>query len=292
MDPEEESAKMPKPPRGPGWRLHLISLKLRGQSPEIPWLEIILLALVPWRLVQRWHKAERHISPSSDRVRMVRRDGAYVLWESPLGPFWARYTDGFWIAFNFKEVVEDRVYDLDLVSVRAGDVVIDAGAHLGMFTRFALSRGAQKVVAFEADSITLQYFRRTFADEIESGRVQVVNAAVWRANETLRFVHDPEHPGISRLSAEGSTEVQAVKIDDALATLGIEHVDFIKMDIEGAERHALAGAARTIQRSRPRMTICSYHLLDDVQVLPEVVFGILPEHKVLRRRDHDYYYCA
>ena len=78
---------------------------------------------------------------------------------------------------------------------------------------------------------------------------------------------------------------------EVLAALGVQHVDFIKMDVEGAERHALVGATRTIQQSRPRMTICSYHLLDDVQVLPEVVYGILPEYKALRRRDHDYYYC-
>ena len=281
---------MPKTVGRLRWRLGLIGTKLSGQSPELAWREIFL-AMVSTRFVERWQRALRRIPPNTERVRMVRREGAFVLWESALGPMWARYTDGAAIASLAEELMMEHAYDLEPVCVRAGDVVIDAGAHLGAFTRVALTSGAGKVIAFEPNPAVLGCFRRTFAEEIESGRVQVVEAAVWRENETLRFDPSPEHQVTGRLSSKGSTEVRAVKIDDALAALGVQHVDFIKMDVEGAERHALVGATRTIQQSRPRMTICSYHLLDDVQVLPEVVFGIVPEYKALRRRDHDYYYC-
>src|SRR5208283_3768975 len=275
---------MLKPSRRLGWRLGLIGSKLRGQSPELAWMDI-LLAMVPHQFVERWQSALRRVPPNTSRVRMVRRDGTHMLWECPLGSFWARQIDGYEIATILAELVDERCYDLDPVCVQAGDVVIDAGAHLGLFTRLALNRGVQRVIAFEPNPITLQCFRKTFADEIESGRVQVVDAAVWHVNETLRFNAGPGNLWGSALSSEGATEVQAVRIDDTLAALGIGHVDFIKMDIEGAERHALAGAARTIQQSRPRMAICSYHLLDDVQVLPEVVFGIQPAYKVVRRRN-------
>ena len=43
------------------------------------------------------------------------------------------------------------------------------------------------------------------------------------------------------------------------------------MDIEGAEQRALLGARQTIQRFRPRMALASYHLADDVEMIPQLV---------------------
>jgi hypothetical protein len=67
------------------------------------------------------------------------------------------------------------------------------------------------------------------------------------------------------------TRVPIRRIDSVLAELGIAHVDFIKMDIEGAEREALKGAARLLEQSKPRLMIDAYHLPDDPTVLPEVI---------------------
>ena len=43
------------------------------------------------------------------------------------------------------------------------------------------------------------------------------------------------------------------------------------MDIEGAEREALAGAQKTLSRSRPRIMLDAYYLPDDHEVLPRVI---------------------
>jgi hypothetical protein len=56
-------------------------------------------------------------------------------------------------------------------------------------------------------------------------------------------------------------------------------VDFIKMDIEGSEREAVAGAAGTIRRHHPRMALCVYHLPDDAVVIPRLVTGISPQYR-------------
>ena len=52
------------------------------------------------------------------------------------------------------------------------------------------------------------------------------------------------------------------------------------MDIEGAEKQALAGARETLRRFRPRMAISSEHLLDDVQKIPAVVSQIRPDYQL------------
>ena len=66
-------------------------------------------------------------------------------------------------------------------------------------------------------------------------------------------------------------EVPVRPLDDILAGLGIDHVDYIKMDIEGAEREALKGAKNTLRRDKPVIMIDAYHRDDDPVVLPKVI---------------------
>ena len=69
----------------------------------------------------------------------------------------------------------------------------------------------------------------------------------------------------------GDLEVPTLSIDQLVAELGLERVDFMKIDIEGAEREALEGARETITKFKPRLLIDSYHMVDDAQVLPRMV---------------------
>ena len=56
---------------------------------------------------------------------------------------------------------------------------------------------------------------------------------------------------------QGTITVPAVTIDQVVAEAGVERVDYIKMDIEGAERDALLGARRVISEQSPRMRSAS-----------------------------------
>ena len=69
-------------------------------------------------------------------------------------------------------------------------------------------------------------------------------------------------------------------LDDQLKGIGVEKVNYIKMDIEGAEREALKGAAKTIAASKPILMLDSYHLPDDQVVLPQVVKSIWADYRV------------
>jgi hypothetical protein len=51
------------------------------------------------------------------------------------------------------------------------------------------------------------------------------------------------------------------------------------MDIEGAEREAIKGAAATIKANRPRMMLDSYHLPDDATVLPKLLASLQPSYQ-------------
>ena len=66
-------------------------------------------------------------------------------------------------------------------------------------------------------------------------------------------------------------EVAVATIDALVAELNLSRVDFIKLDIEGAEREALKGAAVTLKKHHPRIMIDTYHRANDLVVLPQLI---------------------
>jgi hypothetical protein len=81
-----------------------------------------------------------------------------------------------------------------------------------------------------------------------------------------------------------------VKLDDIADELKLGRVDFIKMDIEGAERHALAGARRLLAAHKPRLAICIYHAPDDPEVIPRVVREANDTYQTFNRQGFQAYF--
>jgi FkbM family methyltransferase len=67
------------------------------------------------------------------------------------------------------------------------------------------------------------------------------------------------------ISSQGNSHITVVSLDEMLHK---QKVDFIKMDIEGAEKKALAGAAHIINESRPVLAVSLYHCPEDLWLLP------------------------
>ena len=79
-------------------------------------------------------------------------------------------------------------------------------------------------------------------------------------------------------------------LHDMIDELKLDRVDFIKMDIEGAERHALAGARRLLAVHKPRLAICIYHGADDPEVVPRVVLAANDNYQTFRRGGFQAYF--
>ena len=96
---------------------------------------------------------------------------------------------------------------------------------------------------------------------------------------------DPSNSaGASLLSAEKprpvTIEVPLTTIDLLVARLKLPRVDFIKMDIEGAEQKALAGAKSVMSIYRPRMALCTDHTLTDPVAVPMLARRAWYEYRV------------
>ncbi|MBQ3930876.1 MAG: FkbM family methyltransferase, partial [Firmicutes bacterium] len=83
-------------------------------------------------------------------------------------------------------------------------------------------------------------------------------------------------------SAAVTVRTQLRSLDSVLAG---RRADFIKMDIEGAERNAVQGAAGTIKTFRPRMLVAAYHRTEDLFAVPEAVLSIRPDYELYLRKD-------
>lgn len=209
---------------------------------------------------------------ASRRVKLDETAGL-ELWQTPKGEVWTpAATEANELFYDMAE--QNRgIYSFEGHGVKPGDVVLDCGANVGLYVRKALAEGASKVVAIEPVPANVECLRRNLAKEIAAGKVVVVAKGVWDKEDWLEMSISPtnwaKHSFVRGEGEDAKVKLPLTTIDRLAGELGLAKVNYIKMDIEGAERNALAGAQETLRRDRPRMALCVYHLSDDPKVLPE-----------------------
>jgi FkbM family methyltransferase len=159
------------------------------------------------------------------------------------------------------------------IAAGPGDVILDGGACWGDTTLyFARKTGERgKVFAFEFVPDNLALLQRNMEENTCcAGPVEVARLALWdRSGEKLWF--DPSGPG-TRLDT-GKFSVDSVSIDDFARSRDVR-VDFIKLDIEGAELKALMGAEQTLRKYKPKLAVALYHKPEDLFTIADYVEGL------------------
>lgn len=177
------------------------------------------------------------------------------------------------------ERIDEGAYEYGSVQLKEGDIVFDCGANIGIFSAVAAWKGAS-VYAFEPlQECFLQLQKQ--ADICSNGRIFPVNYALSNhcGQETIFF----SEAGMTEASLFGIGEKQSVEvitIDEYVRQNGIKHVDFIKADIEGAERDMLSGAKETLRKFAPKLAICTYHRPDDKEVLSKIIMEANPDYHI------------
>ncbi len=217
--------------------------------------------------------------------KLIETDPAgYKLYDTPMGRYWIPKGSEFVLPFNLAEE-RMEIYFSGAHDIKPGDVVLDCGANVGVFTRQALARGAAKVVAIEPGPENLECLRRNFKAEIEQGRVIVYAKGVWDKDDILELRVDPDNSAadsfvIKREGAKVVAQVPLTTIDKMTAELNLAKVDFIKMDIEGAEPNAIDGAREVIKKYKPRLSLSAYHAADHPVLVPAKVNAIRSDYQI------------
>jgi len=118
-------------------------------------------------------------------------------------------------------------------------------------------------------------------------RIQINKYAIGNQNKQLQFSVNKSNLLAGSICIDRSGDhivVDCTTIDKWVKENDIEKIDFIKADIEGAERFLLEGAKETIIRFKPKLALCTYHLPDDKQVLQDKITKINPEYKFIQTR--------
>lgn len=161
------------------------------------------------------------------------------------------------------------------IGARPGDVVIDAGGCYGetalYFANEVGSKGA--VYCYEFDQKNLEVYQHNVLANPELGaRVTLVEKALWsEAGRDVSIRMDGAATRVTQATQGASCSVPTDTVDALVDRNHVPRVDFIKMDIEGAELHALKGAHDTIVRDRPTLAICLYHRLQDFWEIPRYI---------------------
>lgn len=145
----------------------------------------------------------------------------------------------------------DRIDEVLRRALRGDSNCVDVGAHLGSMlgAMLRLSPDGQHI-AIEPVPHKAQWLRKKFPE------VSVHAMCLSDKTGTVTFTHNISHSGYSGLAGGGepgdkvmTLEVPCKRLDDLLPNN--HRVDFLKVDVEGAECDVLAGARETIRRCRP-----------------------------------------
>jgi len=145
--------------------------------------------------------------------------------------------------------------------LRPGDIVVDAGAYPGDYTLFAAKQVGSlgKVIALEPDPENRKVLQRN-VDHSGFQNVTILPFGLWDTETSLSLDSDGVASSLSHGSAEIST-IPVKPLDAIVQDAGLEKIDVLKMDIEGAELHALKGAEKTLRSCR-YVCVASYHIVD------------------------------
>ena len=226
-----------------------LSCKKNGMTAEkqevLGYLKHNHLSVFPYEYTKKYDK-KRICLYSSDIVGVGKM--RYVLQEGKRLYFkrnWSEeqiqaYYNGLLIE---QDAMSPHRYETSTFHVCEGDVVVDAGVAEGNFALSVVEK-VKKIYLFEVDETWIEALTATFAPWKE--KVVIVN----------KYISD-------------SDEENCVTLD---TFFGNEKIDFIKADIEGAERQLLAGAKAILSRQTPiKMALCTYHKHDDAVVLNQML---------------------
>jgi len=156
---------------------------------------------------------------------------------------------------------------------------VDLGAYNGDTIRELLNYTNMKYHSIYAVEPDKRNFKKLMKF-IEAGNMRRINAfhcAAWCKDTELMF-----HSCSGRQSSLSTTgeSLPARSVDSLLAG---EPVSFLKMDVEGYEREALWGAAKSIYRYQPKLAVSLYHRNQDIFELPLLVKQLNPDYQLYIR---------
>jgi len=181
-------------------------------------------------------------------------------------------------------------YEFENVHLKKDDVVIDAGANMGIFSLFCLMKDVEKIYAFEPQQIAIDILKKNIKLNNASKIINIVPLGLNDKTEILDLVRPQNihvaasviinHPGLTECQ-----KIEMIDLDTWVSNNNITKIDFIKADIEGAERKMLLGSKNVLKDFSPRLAICTYHFPDDPKAIQSIILDSNPKY-IIKHTSH------
>lgn len=193
----------------------------------------------------------------------------------------ARFRAGGGIDMHPPADITDQYFPRVLPPLADGARIVDGGAFTGDIWDGIARAGiaVDSWYAFEPDPANFAALVAT-ARRVPARHTALFPCGLGDRMHQLRFASG-QASSHAVAPGEGDTVVQIVALDEVLSGAA---PTLIKLDVEGAEREALAGMRATLMRDRPRLAVAIYHLPQDLWEIPLMVRDLMPEAQLYVRQ--------
>jgi FkbM family methyltransferase len=181
-------------------------------------------------------------------------------------------------------------YEDGFVPLAENEVFIDGGAYNGESVEIFIDKmrhagkAYSRIYSFEPSPANYAVTAPRLSD---CKNTEIVQKGLWSYEGELLFYEDSQAmAGASFVIGSGDGRAVPVTSLDVFfrGRSDGELPTFIKMDVEGAEKEALLGAAGIIRCKKPKLSICAYHKIEDIFELPRTIVGIRDDYRFALRQ--------
>jgi FkbM family methyltransferase len=192
--------------------------------------------------------------------------------------------------YNYKFYVRSNKEDFatfenfQLFRPKQGDNFVDVGAHIGRYTIIAAKHigNLGRVIAIEAHPETFEVLKKNIALN-RFHNVTTINSVVSSQKGKVKLYLDGHDSGftvyttimINRTKTEKFLEVESNTLDNILNENNVQRVNYVKIDVEGAELEVLKGAVNTLSSNKDLTLLIEVH--GEANYMP--LLRIFKEHK-------------
>ncbi len=169
---------------------------------------------------------------------------------------------------------EGQYFDKDILPEIKDICFVDGGAYVGDTIPSIIKYfpDYKKIYAIEPNNLHINIAKRDFG---HTKNIEFINCGLGSCEELTPLSVDKNQNNCDH-------NYQATNIN-SIDNLVKEKIDFIKLDIEGAEQDAIDGAKESIKKYKPVLAICIYHKAEDWYKIPEKILSMHSDYKVYLR---------
>lgn len=171
-----------------------------------------------------------------------------------------------WDHEGIKEVYGYEEYE-KVFHIQEGNVVVDVGAHIGIFSVKAARKVGNPgvVIAIEPEEENYSFLIANKKINSLENIIPIYGALADHTGRALLYSWRGHSGGFSIVEKHSShcVEVPVFTLDNLASKLYLRRIDFLKIDAEGSELEVLKGGRRMLQGASAKIVVAGYHESDD-----------------------------